>query len=69
MKPLSTQVQELLREQSGVSQKQYDSTRNIIKLIEDLRDRGVLKKPEYLLPMRDTIGRSIYKSMMSVKNI
>jgi uncharacterized protein YjgD (DUF1641 family) len=60
MKSLSEQVEELLKKQSTQTDEQR-SIREMIELIEDLRAKGILKKPEYNLPMRDTIGRSFYK--------
>jgi hypothetical protein len=32
--------------------------RRIRKFIEEMRERGILKKPEYNLPLIDTVGRN-----------
>jgi hypothetical protein len=68
MKSISGQVEKLLKKHRIQTNEQH-SIRDMIELIEDLRAKGILKKPEYNLPMRDTIGRSIHKSMMPGKSI
>ncbi|MCU0433657.1 MAG: hypothetical protein MUC87_09415 [Bacteroidia bacterium] len=64
MKSLSKQVEDLLKKRKAQTDEQR-SIRDMIELIEDLRSKGILKKPEYNLPMRDTLGRSFYESQNS----
>ncbi len=62
MKLLTEQLSDLISKESSnplgeQKLKEFD------KLITDMKNAGIIKKPVYDLPLVDTIGRNYYSSM------
>ena len=58
-------TKELSKVISKESLKVLDTKKNkdFLKLLKELKESGLVKKQEYVLPLVDTIGKSIYSSI------
>lgn len=62
MNSLADKIQETIKTEEFNNSKDT-SFKEFQQLIEDLKKLGVDKKPDYTLPLADTIGKGYYSSL------
>lgn len=66
MKTLSEQI-EALRAQTRTENQAVTAFHKTLQQLQRLREMGLIKKTEYTLPLKDTIGRTVFQALQQTK--